>query len=172
MSDRDFPPYTYTPGGTPHPVSDPDGHSYGQRPAALGAADVTELDVCPAFRWGVELFRRGYYWEAHEEWEAVWRALGRQGAAADFVKGLIKLAAAGVKAREGNGEGVRRHARRAAQLFRSAARVGAAAAGGLTAERLGREADELVKTAATWLPLGDGRPVVFWPELIGRSDRL
>ncbi|HEY2148520.1 MAG TPA: hypothetical protein VGH32_11320, partial [Pirellulales bacterium] len=39
------------------------------------------------------------------------------GAVADFIKGLIKLAAAGVKAREGRLDGVRSHARRAAELF-------------------------------------------------------
>jgi hypothetical protein len=38
---------------------------------------------------------------------------------ADYLKGLIKLAAAGVKAREGQPVGVKRHARRAAELFQS-----------------------------------------------------
>jgi hypothetical protein len=33
------------------------------------------------------------------------------------LKGLIKLAAAGVKVREGRSEGVRRHAKRAEELF-------------------------------------------------------
>jgi hypothetical protein len=172
MNECEFPPYTYTPGVTPHPVSDPGGHSFGQRPAPLREADVIELERCAAYRWGLELFRRGYYWEAHEEWEAVWQALGRHGAVADFVKGLIKLAAAGVKARVGNGEGVQRHTRRAAELFRSAAAGGVAATGGLSTERLGREADELGMTTAAWRPLGDGRAVVFWPGILGRSDRL
>jgi hypothetical protein len=36
---------------------------------------------------------------------------------ADLLKGLIKLAAAGVKAREGSSDGVRRHLLRAAELF-------------------------------------------------------
>ena len=47
-------------------------------------------------------------------------AAGRKGADATALKGLIKLAAAGVKAREGNAAGVERHARRAAELFRAA----------------------------------------------------
>ena len=45
-------------------------------------------------------------------------AEGRTGKVADILKGLIKLAAAGVKAREGKPAGVRRHARRAEELFR------------------------------------------------------
>ena len=43
---------------------------------------------------------------------------------ADVVKALIKLAAAGVKVREGQEHGVRVHARRAAELFASARSAG------------------------------------------------
>jgi hypothetical protein len=68
----------------------------------------------------VELFNAGYYWEAHEVWEWLWHACGREGVVADVVKGLIKLAAAGVKVREGQEHGVRTHAGRAALLFASA----------------------------------------------------
>jgi predicted metal-dependent hydrolase len=68
---------------------------------------------------GCDLFNLGYYWEAHETWEGLWHACGRRGTTADFLKGLIKLAAAGVKAREGRPQGVARHAARAAELFAS-----------------------------------------------------
>jgi predicted metal-dependent hydrolase len=67
----------------------------------------------------IDLFNHGYYWEAHEAWESLWLGCGRTGVTADFLKGLIKLAAAGVKARERRTEGVLRHARRAAELFAS-----------------------------------------------------
>ncbi|MCA8997366.1 MAG: DUF309 domain-containing protein, partial [Planctomycetaceae bacterium] len=56
-------------------------------------------------------------WEAHEAWEHVWIALGRFGDAADHIKGLIKLAAAGVKCLEGNTRGATRHANRALELL-------------------------------------------------------
>ena len=55
----------------------------------------------PMFRRGVALFNAGYYWEAHEAWEGLWHAYGRRGPTADVLKALIKLAAAGVKVREG-----------------------------------------------------------------------
>ena len=74
-------------------------------------------DQATAF--GFDLFNHGYYWEAHEAWEQCWVAEDRQGELADVLKGLIKLAAAGVKAREGKTEGVRRHARRAEELLRA-----------------------------------------------------
>ena len=67
--------------------------------------------------WGCDLFNHGYYWEAHEAWEGLWHASGQRGVTADFLKGLIKLAAAGVKVREGRPAGVSRHAQRAIELF-------------------------------------------------------
>jgi hypothetical protein len=67
--------------------------------------------------YGLDLFNHGYYWEAHEAWEGLWHACGRRGRTADFLKGLIKLAAAGVKARAGQPRGVQDHAHRAAELF-------------------------------------------------------
>jgi predicted metal-dependent hydrolase len=70
-----------------------------------------------AYTRGVELFNAGYYWEAHEVWEPLWHAHGRCGPTADLIKGLIKLAAAGVKVREGQPHGVQTHARRASELF-------------------------------------------------------
>jgi predicted metal-dependent hydrolase len=74
---------------------------------------------------GVALFNAGYYWEAHEVWEGLWHAYGRRGVWADVIKALIKLAAAGVKVREGHEHGVRTHSRRAAELFASAVSAGA-----------------------------------------------
>jgi uncharacterized protein len=67
---------------------------------------------CEPCLWGIDLFNNGYYWEAHESWEAAWHATGRCGPMADFCKSLIKFAAAGVKAREGraNGDGGHPHA--------------------------------------------------------------
>jgi predicted metal-dependent hydrolase len=70
---------------------------------------------------GLDLFNHGYYWEAHEVWEGLWHAAGRSGLTANFMQALIKLAAAGVKAREARPEGVRRHSRRAAELFQQVA---------------------------------------------------
>jgi predicted metal-dependent hydrolase len=74
-----------------------------------------------AYLHGLDLFNHGYYWEAHETWEGLWHACARRGPTADFLRGLIKLAAAGVKVREGTPAGVVSHARRAAAIFRAAA---------------------------------------------------
>lgn len=119
-----FPPYTHVPGRTPHPVSDPAGHSYGRTTEPPQRFDPAEWRTCHAYLFGIDLFNHGYYWEAHEAWESLWLAAGRTGPVADFLKGLIKLAAAGVKAAEGNRDGARSHAKRAAELFRASAPLG------------------------------------------------
>src|SRR5262249_23073005 len=83
------------------------------------------------------------YWEAHEVWEGLWQACGRRGVTADFLKGLIRLAAAGVKARAGKPEGVRSHARAAGRLFEHVARKRGEAA----PRYLGLSLDELRRHA-------------------------
>ena len=79
--------------------------------------DPDQWRSCKAYLHGIDLFNHGYYWESHESWEVVWIAAGREGMIADFAKGLIKLAAASVKAREGSAIGVARHTTRGARLF-------------------------------------------------------
>lgn len=120
MSDANFPSYSYVPGRFPHPTSDPHGHSFGVEVTETVVPSDTTWQQCQSYLRGIELFNHGYYWEAHEAWEAAWIACGRSGVAADFLKALIKLAAAGVKAREGRSGGVRRHATRCVELLQSA----------------------------------------------------
>ncbi len=112
-----LPPYSYVPGHSPHPVSDPAGHMFDEPHQLAEPLLPDHWQASAEYRYGVDLFNHGYYWEAHEAWESLWHAAGRKGRVADFLKGLIKLAAAGVKAREGNPRGVRRHADRAKILL-------------------------------------------------------
>jgi predicted metal-dependent hydrolase len=86
------------------------------------AEQVTPLDpICwqqnETYLYAVDLFNYSYFWEAHEAWESLWHAAGHQGQVADFLKGLIKLAAAGVKQCEGNAAGVARHLSRGHELL-------------------------------------------------------
>lgn len=139
--DREFPPYTYVPGGGfPHPTASPEGHSAGRaHPTAPPIRDDAWRES-PVYLRGLALFDAGYYWEAHECWEALWHAHGRRGPTADVLKALIKLAAAGVKAREGRPGGVATHARRAAEVL-------AAARGAGGPRRLGLDLDRLIEVA-------------------------
>src|SRR5690606_13320988 len=79
-----LPPYAYTPGRFPHPVRDPQGHSFGRPPPSVSPTELADWRTSRVYRVGVDLFNHGYYWEAHEAWEALWNALGRRGVEADF----------------------------------------------------------------------------------------
>ena len=50
---------------------------------------------------GADLFNRWYFWEAHEEWECLWRAHPPQSAPARYIQGLIAAAASLLKLRIG-----------------------------------------------------------------------
>ena len=92
-----LPPYRHVPGLTPHPVRHPEGHQYGaDEPAASPeCANLPEQwRECEDYLYGIDLFNRAYLWEAHEAWEAVWIAVGKEGEPAAFVQGLIQVAAA------------------------------------------------------------------------------
>ncbi len=117
VPERPFPPYSYVTGHFPHPLRDPQGHSFGHKPRPVATLEPDQWASSQDYLAAIDLFNHGYYWEAHEAWEGLWHAAGRSGLLADFLKGLIKLAAAGVKAREGRTDGVKRHAQRAGELF-------------------------------------------------------
>lgn len=121
VPDEPFPPYSYVTGRFPHPTRDPAGHSFRTVSVRCPTPDPNRWRDCRPYLYGLDLFNYGYYWEAHEVWEGVWHSCGRAGPTGNFIKGLIKLAAAGVKVREGRPEGVRRHSQRAAELFRQVA---------------------------------------------------
>ena len=110
---RSFPTYAYLPGRHPHPVRDTDGHSYGVHLNRDAANAETEL------YWGADLFDAGFYWEAHEAWEPLWQAALQGSAERSILKGLILLAAAGLKLREDKKVAALRHANRAAHNFQA-----------------------------------------------------
>lgn len=139
-----FPPYSYVPGRNPHPIADPAGHSFGQALPAVSCPQAKRWSDSREFCFAVDLFNHGYYWEAHEAWESLWHACGREGTTADFLKALIKLAAAGVKAREGRPDGWRRHLARACELL-AQTRIRVASA--TEARYFGLRLDELIALA-------------------------
>jgi uncharacterized protein len=114
----ELPAYTYIPGsGTPHPIRDPRGHSYNRKSRNARPLVPEAWAENRHFLLAIDYFNLGYYWEAHEEWERLWRASGPETAVGRFLKGLVKLSAAGVKVRENSIHGVRRHAASAGEVF-------------------------------------------------------
>ena len=126
LPSADLPKYTYVPGaGVPHPIRDPRGHSHNRRFPAPPALENEGWAENRSYLWALDLFNSGYYWESHEEWERLWRSTGAETPTGRFLKGLVKMAAAGIKVRERSLHGVRRHAASAGEVFADvAAEVG------------------------------------------------
>jgi uncharacterized protein len=106
LPDRPLPPYAYLPGGEhPHPVNDPAGHARNlPEPAPLDRARWRES---AEYLWAVDLYNAGYFWEAHEAWEGLWRQAG-PGPDRELLQALIQLAAAAVQLRRGRPDGAAR----------------------------------------------------------------
>jgi hypothetical protein len=160
-SEEPLPRYAFVPGLWPHPITDPDGHSYGHRHPTPPRPDPARWREAVDYLHGVDLFNLGFHWEAHEAWEALWNACGRTGDMADFFRALIHLTAAGVKVRQRMPAGVRSHGRQAADVFRVlAAREGAPARFfGLDLAELADFADAVAARADDWPPGDADAPV-------------
>jgi len=100
----------------------PDAPRYGPQGPLPSTAVVPgrtprppELPPLPpeqAFPRGIDLYHAGFLWEAHEQWESVWRA-SSDPVQRDFLQGLVQIAASVLKARSGNARGAAKLARRA-----------------------------------------------------------
>lgn len=89
---RPLPARAYVPGRSERPPVDD----------AAPAAGALELDAerwleNDAYLWGVDLYNAGFFWEAHEAWEALWRAAQSDQTQRAFLQSLIQLAAACLK---------------------------------------------------------------------------
>ena len=165
-----LPDYTYVPGsGTPHPIRDPKGHSHGRKGTGANAPkplDPEQWANNRAYLLAIDFFNYGFYWEAHEEWERLWRVSGADSTVGRFLKGLIKLAAAGVKVREMSIHGVRRHAASAGEVFADcAAEAGTDFYCGLEFTHLQFAADRAAQLAYKKHATG-GQPIRVFPFLL------
>jgi uncharacterized protein len=93
-SSRPFPAYRYRPGATPHPRRDAGGHSRGEPDPRADPWHARQWATLETWLFGVDLFNHAFWWECHEQLEALWLAAGRTSVHAGFVQGLIKIAAA------------------------------------------------------------------------------
>jgi hypothetical protein len=102
---RPLPPYRYLAGCAPHPRRDPRGHHFGIPEIQAPPIDPARWQACEEYLYGVDLYNYTFFWEAHESWEAVWKA--SNGQAAVFLQGLIQIAAALLKKEGGVLRGTR-----------------------------------------------------------------
>ena len=94
----DLPRWAYLPGKTPAPDRAPLERAKALVPKAYeNGVDARD----PAFRYGLALHDAGFFWEAHEVWEAVWKAAPKNGCDRLLLRGLIQRANAHLKLRMG-----------------------------------------------------------------------
>jgi hypothetical protein len=105
---HELPPYRYVPGLFPHPTAHEEGHSYGRPEPAASYLPAQEWAASDLYRFGVDLFNRHYYWEAHEAWEAVWHTCNKSSTQGLFVQGLIQISAALLRWHMGTERGARK----------------------------------------------------------------
>jgi Domain of unknown function (DUF309) len=171
LPQKSLPPYAYLPGKNPHPVRDPTGHSYHVEPIPVAAEASLSSD---AFLWGLDLFNHGYYWEAHESWEGLWRVADRDGPPRMLFKGLILLSAAGVKIRERKHAAAARHAKRAATLLRQLTKVPDRAlerAVGMSPAALAECAEAATRIPADLQMTAPGQPQPVFNFILGANSR-
>jgi predicted metal-dependent hydrolase len=125
----------------------PDAHLPAAVVQAPPPATAAGAGAAAAWRYLLDLLDAGYYWEAHEVLEGWWRAVALADPRRPLFHGLLRLAAAGVKAREGRPDGVRRHAEAAAGLLEEAAARTAARAAASGSRLLGLDLRELAGVA-------------------------
>lgn len=114
-TDRPLPPYRYLPGREPHPTRDPAGHSFGDGDSVAPPLAAAEWPRREDYRYGVDLFNAGYWWEAHEVFESLWHASGRQTPVGHCLQAFIQCAAAHIQAELQHARGARNLLRRAAR---------------------------------------------------------
>lgn len=141
--DHKLPPYAFLPNVHPHPRTQPGGHSYKQELPEAPPLEPERWGDSAGLRFGVDLFNRGYYWEAHEAWEAVWQASGRTTDPAQFVQALIMLAGARLKQLTRSAKGTRMLAEGAMERLERLRAGGGGTYAGASLERLWQQACRL-----------------------------
>ncbi len=124
-----FPSYRFIPGKSPHPTAHPDGHSY--RPAGTPEPHVDlprpeDWAASDTYLLATDLYNHGYWWEAHETWEALWQVSDKGGVQGRFLQGLIQLAACHLKWHMGHLDGVARLRESSLKYLRAAQSDGSA----------------------------------------------
>lgn len=102
--DWPFPAYRYVPGLSPHP------HKAGNAPTQLKKAKALTEDnwhTNQYYLFGIDLYHYGYFWEAHEAWEALWHLTTKNDETGQFLQGLIQNSAAQLKVHLGEWHGAR-----------------------------------------------------------------
>ena len=112
-----FPTYAHIPGSNPRHRED-----LFDEICASVTPDMTTLDLSKTKAWqsGLDLYRHGYFWEAHEVLEAVWMQCPKNSVERYFVQAIIQIANARLKLIMKRPRAAKRLFEKASELFREA----------------------------------------------------
>ena len=118
-STQPFPAYRFVAGLNPHPRRDPRGHAYGMVEVPPPSVAPDQWRQNAVYLQGIDLYNYAYWWECHEALEGLWHLTGHQGTEAQYLQGIIQVAAANLRRHVGSAEGARRLGREAIQRLAS-----------------------------------------------------
>ncbi len=119
-----MPPYRHRPGRTAMPE---DGPAHEMASGAPQRLDADSWQTNEAYLFGFVLYRSGYFWEAHEVWEAVWKSCTPNSRERRLLQALIQMANAELKRELGLEAAAARIRDHAAGLLRNTLAPSAAA---------------------------------------------
>src|SRR3990172_11919597 len=96
LPSAEMPSYRYVPGtDPPHPIRDPRGHSYARKGRSCKPLVADLWAENRTYLLAIDYFNHGYYWEAHEEGERLWRGSGAGTTVGRGLKRVSKLSGGG-----------------------------------------------------------------------------
>ena len=161
LKERQLPAYRFTPGKNDRPQDFPEKVD-GEDLELHAKLDPKKFWDSKSFYFALDLYNFGYYWEAHVWLESLWNAAHREGLMGDFLKGLIMLCAAGVKARTGQEDQVLSHAKRARELFiKVGSQIHDPHFGGLSLLNLVSHSEEILENPGRYVEIGSHEGPLF-----------
>jgi hypothetical protein len=94
---RFFPEYRHLPGITPHPITDPKGHSYRVLENVVHALNIKNWQTNKIYLYGIDLYNYAYWWESHEIFESLWHLSAENSLEKFLLQGIIQISAAFLK---------------------------------------------------------------------------
>jgi uncharacterized protein len=142
--EQDLPTSSFLPGlGQPRP---------DERENSGGPWTAENWQEIQPWLFGVDLYNAGFFWEAHEAWEAVWKSWPKDSSEGLVVRGCIQAAAALLKIRLNCPGGVKKLSERSLNTWKLSQQ------GSPDESTLGFNLSTLQKQfEAYWMPLQQGR---------------
>lgn len=115
-----LPPRRFVPGVTTRPDESLADGVLGWNGATPPPWSPSAWHNLTAYLYAIDLYNYACWWECHEVLEGLWHAAGRRGAPAEFVQGLIHLAAANLNRHRGKPRAARQAERGLERLQQAA----------------------------------------------------